>query len=148
MSVYTKWVTKAHKTLLWHVVLVTIAACLVHVTFTLADKEVIEMDASQKAHQKLLFTRLKREPAPEEHNMDHNMAEGTEHDSNENEESTEPEGEGDDKGGKGEGVSLGQILGLVFIICCIFYCIGIGYKIFKICKGTYVEEEPVFLKYK
>ncbi len=46
------------------------------------------------------------------------------------------------------GVSLGEILGILFLVCCIFYCIGIGYKIFKIMKGTYVEEEPVFLKYK
>jgi hypothetical protein len=47
-----------------------------------------------------------------------------------------------------EGVSLGEILGLLFLVCCILYCIGIAYKIFKIFKGTYVEEEPVFLKYK
>jgi len=44
--------------------------------------------------------------------------------------------------------SLGKILLVLFGVCCIFYCIGIGYKIFKIAKGTYVEEEPVFLKYK
>ena len=45
-------------------------------------------------------------------------------------------------------VSLSAILGICLLICTIIYCIGIGYKIFKICKGTYVEEEPVFLKYK
>lgn len=51
-------------------------------------------------------------------------------------------------GSSGGGLGLGEILGLLFLVCCILYCIGIGYKIFKICKGTYVEEEPVFLKYK
>ena len=55
-------------------------------------------------------------------------------------------------GGKGDSeeevVSLGEILGLLFIVCCILYCIGISYKIIKIIKGTYVEEEPVYLKYK
>jgi len=49
---------------------------------------------------------------------------------------------------KGGGVSLGKILGLVFLACCIIYCIGISWKVYKVCKGTYVEEEPVFLKYK
>lgn len=59
------------------------------------------------------------------------------------------ESEDDAKGGSGgPGVSLGEILGLLFLVCCILYCIGIGYKIFKIVKGTYVEEEPVFMKYK
>ena len=41
-----------------------------------------------------------------------------------------------------------QILGLVFLACCIIYCIGISWKVYNVCKGTYVEEEPVFLKYK
>jgi len=49
---------------------------------------------------------------------------------------------------KGSDVSLGKILGLVFLACCIIYCIGISWKVYKVCKGTYVEEEPVFLKYK
>ena len=49
---------------------------------------------------------------------------------------------------KDSGVSLGKILGLVFLACCIIYCIGISWKVYKVCKGTYVEEEPVFLKYK
>jgi len=49
---------------------------------------------------------------------------------------------------KGGGVSLGKILGLVFLACCIIYCIGISWKVYNVCKGTYVEEEPVFLKYK
>ena len=42
---------------------------------------------------------------------------------------------------KSEGVSLGKILGLVFLACCILYCIGISWKVYKVCKGTYVEEE-------
>jgi hypothetical protein len=50
--------------------------------------------------------------------------------------------------GGGGAVSLGEILGLLFLICCVLYCIGIAYKIVRICKGTYVESEPVFLKYK
>ena len=58
----------------------------------------------------------------------------------------EPEAEGKGKGK--QPVSLGQILGILFLVCCILYCIGISYKVYKICKGTYVEEEPVFLKYK
>lgn len=57
------------------------------------------------------------------------------------------EGEGKPSG-SGSPFGLGYILGILFLVCCILYCIGIGYKIFKICKGTYVEEEPVFLKYK
>jgi len=58
------------------------------------------------------------------------------------------EAEAEDKGKKGGGVSLGKILGLAFLACCIIYCIGISWKVYKVCKGTYVEEEPVFLKYK
>lgn len=55
------------------------------------------------------------------------------------------EGEEESSGG---GVSPLFLLGIVSLVCGIVYCIGIGYKIFKIVKGTYVEEEPVFLKYK
>jgi len=70
--------------------------------------------------------------------------------------SPEEEGSGEAEHGSGEpeaeskggGVSLGKILGLVFLACCIIYCIGISWKVYKVCKGTYVEEEPVFLKYK
>ena len=58
-------------------------------------------------------------------------------------ETSEPEAEK-----KKGGVSLGKILGLIFLACCIIYCIGISWKVYKVCKGTYVEEEPVFLKYK
>ena len=59
--------------------------------------------------------------------------------------SGEPEGDAEPAGG---GVSLGKILGIAFLACCIIYCIGISWKVYKVCKGTYVEEEPVFLKYK
>ena len=48
----------------------------------------------------------------------------------------------------GSSISLPNVLLLLFLVCCILYCVGIGFKIFKIFKGTYVEEEPVFLKYK
>jgi len=58
--------------------------------------------------------------------------------------STEPEAESKSK----SSIGLSQILGILFLVCCIIYCIGISYKIYKICQGTYVEEEPVFLKYK
>ena len=34
------------------------------------------------------------------------------------------------------------------MIVIMFYVLGMGYKLFKIWKGEYVEEEPVFLKYK
>lgn len=61
--------------------------------------------------------------------------------------SEEGEGSGEESG-DGGGPGLGEILGLMFVVCCVLYCIGIGYKIVKIIKGTYVEEEPVFLKYK
>ena len=62
------------------------------------------------------------------------------------------------------GVTLGQILGLepsqrwnnigisvsglASLIILFFYIIGISWKLFKIHRGVYVEEEPVFLKYK
>ena len=64
-----------------------------------------------------------------------------------------------------QGASLGQILGgtrggvcFVVIVCfvsgvaslviLVFYIFGMSWKLFKIHLGTYVEEEPVFLKYK
>merc|ERR1712241_798929 len=46
------------------------------------------------------------------------------------------------------GVTLGQILGLASLVVLFFYIIGISWKLFKIHRGVYVEEEPVFLKYK
>ena len=44
--------------------------------------------------------------------------------------------------------SLGQILGVASLIILVFYIFGISWKLFKIHRGTYVEEEPVFYKYK
>ena len=41
-----------------------------------------------------------------------------------------------------------KILGIASLIILVFYIIGISWKLFKIHRGTYVEEEPVFLKYK
>ena len=38
--------------------------------------------------------------------------------------------------------------GVGSIIIIIFYVLGMGFKLYKIWKGEYVEEEPVFLKYK
>ena len=34
------------------------------------------------------------------------------------------------------------------LIILVFYIFGISWKLFKIHRGTYVEEEPVFYKYK
>ena len=66
--------------------------------------------------------------------------------------SAEEEGSGEPaepkKEKKESSVSLGKILGILFLVCVILYLIGIAWKIFKVYKGTYVEEEPVFLKYK
>jgi len=47
-----------------------------------------------------------------------------------------------------KGPSLGQILGVASLIILVFYIFGISWKLFKIHRGTYVEEEPVFYKYK
>ena len=38
--------------------------------------------------------------------------------------------------------------GVGSVIVIMFYVLGMGYKLYKIWKGEYVEEEPVFLKYK
>ena len=46
------------------------------------------------------------------------------------------------------GPSLGRVLGVLSVIVLVFYALGMGYKLYKIWKGEYVEEEPVFLKYK
>jgi len=47
-----------------------------------------------------------------------------------------------------QGPSLGFICGVATLVCTVIYIIGITYKLIKIHKGTYVEEEPIFLKYK
>merc|ERR1712227_566656 len=46
------------------------------------------------------------------------------------------------------GVSLAQILGMTSLVIFVFYVIGISWKLWKIHRGTYQEETPVFLKYK
>eukprot|EP00090_Calanus_glacialis_P032285 TRINITY_DN5350_c0_g1_i1.p1 TRINITY_DN5350_c0_g1~~TRINITY_DN5350_c0_g1_i1.p1 ORF type:complete len:169 (-),score=33.73 TRINITY_DN5350_c0_g1_i1:223-675(-) len=46
------------------------------------------------------------------------------------------------------GIGLGFILGVASLVVLVIYIIGITYKLIKIQLGTYVEEEPVFLKYK
>merc|ERR1712156_565806 len=43
-----------------------------------------------------------------------------------------------------KGPSLGQILGVASLIILVLYIFGISWKLFKIHRGTYVEEEPVF----
>ena len=45
-------------------------------------------------------------------------------------------------------VQVCQVLGVGSVIFAIFYVLGMAYKLFKIWRGDYVEEEPVFLKYK
>jgi hypothetical protein len=47
----------------------------------------------------------------------------------------------------GLSMALAKVLSF-FQICAVLYCIGIGWKIVKVWKGTYVPQEPVFLKYK
>ena len=94
-------------------------------------------------HQNHVFERAKRAPnkADEQEGSGEPRSEGSNGEEGDGEGEAEPEE-------KSEPISLGQILGIVFVACCILYCIGIGIKIVKIFKGTYVEEEPVFLKYK
>ena len=129
MALFKKVVT--HNTLFGHITLV-ILACLLFATFTYGDEEIMNEPANVQNNK--LFHRLKREPTGEEEESGdkNNGSSG----------SGKPE-----KPEKSE-VSLSVILGIMFLVCLFFYCIGIGYKIFKIIKGTYVEEEPVFLKYK
>jgi len=46
------------------------------------------------------------------------------------------------------GIGLGHILGVASLVVLVIYIIGISYKLCKIYRGSYVEEDPVFLKYK
>ena len=39
-------------------------------------------------------------------------------------------------------------LGIGTIIFIVFYTLGMAFKLYKIYRGEYIEEEPVFLKYK
>merc|ERR1711973_328043 len=47
-----------------------------------------------------------------------------------------------------QGWGLAHVLGIASLICLVIYIIGITYKLIKMHLGTYVREEPVFLKYK
>ena len=38
--------------------------------------------------------------------------------------------------------------GVASLVVLVIYIIGISYKLCKIYRGSYVEEDPVFLKYK
>ena len=38
--------------------------------------------------------------------------------------------------------------GIASLVCLVIYIIGITYKLIKMHMGTYVREDPVFLKYK
>ena len=46
------------------------------------------------------------------------------------------------------GPTLGQILKVGVAIFVVFYVLGMSYKLYKIWRGEYTEEEPVFRKYK
>ena len=47
-----------------------------------------------------------------------------------------------------EGWGLAHVLGIASLVCLVIYIIGITYKLIKMHLGTYVREDPVFLKYK
>ena len=46
------------------------------------------------------------------------------------------------------GVCISMNLGIASLVCLVIYIIGITYKLIKMHMGTYVREDPVFLKYK
>merc|ERR1711879_1025306 len=47
-----------------------------------------------------------------------------------------------------QGWGLAHVLGIASLVCLVIYIIGITYKLIKMHLGTYVREDPVFLKYK
>merc|ERR1712079_40605 len=47
-----------------------------------------------------------------------------------------------------KGWGLAHVLGIASLVCLVIYIIGITYKLIKMHMGTYVREDPVFLKYK
>ena len=51
-----------------------------------------------------------------------------------------------------EQVAIGLVIilyaGIGTIIFIVFYTLGMAFKLYKIYRGEYIEEEPVFLKYK
>ena len=137
------WITL--QAVLTHSVLI-IAISLLLIAIT-SGKEVNIHRQGKQFNNRLDVERSKRAPNGED-NKESSGEPLDNHEGDDNEKDSTSEPESDGKGdGKSE-VSLGGILGICLLICTIIYCIGIGYKIFKIFKGTYVEEEPVFLKYK
>ena len=129
----------------WRYGFLFIFLCLLVIALTSAEEG--SNNRLESVNQVLNAQRIKRAPDGEddtEKQMDNEDTGQEEPDGESESESTEPNPEEEKK----SQVSLSAILGICLLICTIIYCIGIGYKIFKICKGTYVEEEPVFLKYK
>ena len=43
---------------------------------------------------------------------------------------------------------VSYLAGIASLVCLVIYIIGITYKLIKMHLGTYVREDPVFLKYK
>ena len=41
-----------------------------------------------------------------------------------------------------------HLAGIASLVCLVIYIIGITYKLIKMHLGTYVREDPVFLRYK
>ena len=121
--------------------LLTISLCMILISLALGKQETL--NRQDQINRLLDAQRSKRAPnggaGNDETSLDNSDLEGSAESSTE-----EPKAKEDKK----SEVSLSAILGICLLVCTIIYCIGIGYKIFKICKGTYVEEEPVFLKYK
>ena len=118
--------------------------CILLISLTSSQEET--GNKLQKINNIQIAQRIKRAPDGEDDtdkSMDYGQSE-----SQEDSDSSTPEDESAPEEEKKSAVSLSAILGICLLICTIIYCIGIGYKIFKIFKGTYVEEEPVFLKYK
>ena len=46
------------------------------------------------------------------------------------------------------GANIFFSVGVASLVVLVIYIIGISYKLCKIYRGSYVEEDPVFLKYK
>lgn len=128
--------------LCWHGILFILLS-LLFVSLTTGEEE--NRNRLETVNNILNAQRIKRDSDDETEKSMENDDSGAEGEAEGSGESTEPIPE---EGEKKSEVSLSAILGICLLICTIIYCIGIGYKIFKICKGTYVEEEPVFLKYK
>lgn len=146
MGHFKNWITLQN--LLRHSILIIVIS-LVLISLT-SGKEVGVHRQEKQLNNHIAVERSKRAPNGEKSDETNgDTLDNFDGDDSEAETTPEPSGEGGGKGDKKKSeVSLGGILGICLLICTIIYCIGIGYKIFKIFKGTYVEEEPVFLKYK